>query len=383
MSIRKLEPGKWQVRVSVKIDGVFRTKNKTCRTKAEAEEFERQWKSKEQSGTELGKQDITLPEYMREFIDLYKSGKSQRTLEIYEGSYKKINAEFYGRKLINIKRADIQLFMNEFGKKHAITTSKKLFQHLHQTITSAITDGIITRDVCAHIELTGTDPVAAEDKFLEYDEYMTLLNYLFSHADYSKLYMEVALFALQSGCRFSEISGVKIEDLNFKRCTVSINKQWMERRDAAAPSKGNGQADRIIALSRPYMDYLEDLIEQRTKFLRANNIADSDGYLFLTAEGKHIKNDSCNGSLHKLCEELGIKRVNMHGMRHTHATLLIYRHRDPWYIAKRLGHQSIKQLDRTYGHVFAKMNAENDEYVMSDFGNDLTGKNNDKIIRLK
>lgn len=382
MSIRKLDNGKYQAIVSVKIDGKFKTKKKISTKKYEVVDFEREWKQKERSGMALDKQDITLPEYMREFIDLYKSGKSVRTQEIYEGSYKKINGEFNERRLISITRADIQYFMNDFGKKHAITTSKKLFQHLHQTITSAINDGIITRDICAHIEITGSDPVAAEDKYLEYDEYRTLVDYLYAHADYSKLYMELALFALQSGCRFSEINGLQIDDFNFKKNTVTISRQWLERQVKSGPTKGNGKADRIIALSIPYMEHLEDLIVQRRKSLIANNITDNDGYLFLTTDGNHIKNDSCNGSLHELCEKLKIKRINMHGMRHTHATLLIYRHRDPWYIAKRLGHQSIKQLDRTYGHVFGKMSAENDEFVMSDFGNDLIHSQNN-IVNIK
>lgn len=382
MAIKKLGTGKWQVRVSVKIDGEFRTKSKNCRTKAEAKSYEHELRTLLYQGAELKQRDITLPEYMRQFIDLYKSGKSERTLEIYEGSYKKIKGEFYGRKLINIKRADIQQFMNDFGKDHAITTSKKLFQHLHQSITSAINDGIITRDICAHIEVTGTDPKAAEDKFLEYEDYKVLVTYLYQHANYTKLYMELTLFALQSGCRFSEISGLKIEDFDFKKNTVNINRQWIERYFKSGPTKGNGKSDRIIALSVPYMDHLQQLIEQRRKILIANDIEDN-GYLFLTPDGEHIKNDSCNRSLHLLCDKLEIKKINMHGMRHTHATLLIYRHRDPWYIAKRLGHQSIKQLDNTYGHVFTKMSAENDEYVMSDFGNDLTNENQGKIIQIK
>ncbi|MCP8849141.1 site-specific integrase [Latilactobacillus curvatus] len=383
MSIRKLENGKWQARVSVKVDGEYKIKKKTAKSKYIVEDFEKEWKQKERSGMALDKQDITVPEYMREFIDLYKSGKSDRTLEIYEGSYKKIKGSFYGKKLVALTRSDVQRFMNEFGEKHAITTSKKLFQHLHQTVTSAINDGIIARDVCAHIEVTGSDPIAADKKFLEYEDYQVLIDYLFKNAEYSKLYMELALFALQSGCRFSEISGVKIDDLNFRKNTVTISRQWMERQAKSAPTKGNGKADRIIALSRPYMDHLDELIDQRHRMLLSNDIVEDDGYLFLTNEGKHIKNDSCNKSLHELCKQLDIKRVNMHGMRHTHATLLIYRHRDPWYIAKRLGHQSIKQLDRTYGHVFGKMSAENDEFVMADFGNDLIHSNQNKVISIK
>ncbi|GKQ42957.1 site-specific integrase [Companilactobacillus sp. RD055328] len=382
MSVKKLPNKKWQARVSVKVGGEFRTKNGNFKTKAEALDFEREWKGKEASGIELSKQDITLPEYMREFIDLYKSSKSERTQEIYEGSYKKILGKFKGRKLVNITRADIQKYMNEFGKHHAITTSKKLFQHLHQTITSAINDGIITRDICAHIEVTGNDPVKAEEKYLEFEDYLTLLQYLYQEANYNRLYMEFALFALQTGCRFSEISGVKVSDLDFKKNTITIQRQWIERKKKSGSAKGNGSSDRIIAVSKPFMNHLEYMLEEREQSLISNNIKDND-YLFLTNEGLHLQNDSCNKNLHGLLKKLNIKRINMHGMRHTHATLLIYRHRDPWYIAKRLGHASIKELDRTYGHVFHKMDAENDKFVMNDFGHDLIDTPKNKIIPLK
>lgn len=380
MSIRKYKDG-WQARVSVKVNGKYTLKTQATRTKAEAEDFERRIKMKEKSGSDFGAQDITVPEYMRKFIDLYKSGKSVRTQEIYEGSYKKIYGEFYGRKLVNINRSDIQDFMNRFGKHHAITTSKKLFQHLHQVFTNAIEDGIITRDPCAHIEVTGKDAQKADEKFLEYDDYQVLLQYVFDNADYPKLYQEYILFALQTGCRYSEISGVKVDDLNFKKNTISINKQWYERQNKLGPTKGDGASDRIIAVSKPYMDFLHCLLGEREKFLRMNFIKDDDGFLFLTKDGQHLKNDSANDGLDYLSKKLNIKRVTMHGMRHTHASLLIFRHRDPIYIAKRLGHQNVQQVFKTYGHLFSRMDAENDKFVTDDLGKDLTRSNN--VIPLK
>ncbi len=80
--------------------------------------------------------------------------------------------------------------------------------------------------------------------------------------------------------------------------------------------------------------------------------------------------------------QLGIKRIGMHGMRHTHATRLFYAGYSDWYIAKRFGHNSLKELHRTYGHVFKKMQAEADTKLRASIGQDYLGKTATKVAKI-
>ena len=54
----------------------------------------------------------------------------------------------------------------------------------------------------------------------------------------------------------------------------------------------------------------------------------------------------------KVCESVGLPRLRLYDLRHTHASLLIHEGVHPKRISERLGHSSIKLTMDTYGHLF-------------------------------
>ncbi|HAM81616.1 site-specific integrase [Ornithinibacillus bavariensis] len=50
-------------------------------------------------------------------------------------------------------------------------------------------------------------------------------------------------------------------------------------------------------------------------------------------------------------EKSGVKRISFHGLRHTHATLLLRAGIHPKVVQERLGHRSIQTTLDTYSHV--------------------------------
>ena len=55
---------------------------------------------------------------------------------------------------------------------------------------------------------------------------------------------------------------------------------------------------------------------------------------------------------HKLSEEAGLRRITVHGLRHSHVSLLISKKYDIFEVSKRIGHKSIKTTQDIYGHLF-------------------------------
>ncbi len=49
------------------------------------------------------------------------------------------------------------------------------------------------------------------------------------------------------------------------------------------------------------------------------------------------------------------KALNIHGLRHSHVSLLISKKYDIFEISKRIGHKSIKTTQDTYGHLFTEV----------------------------
>lgn len=55
---------------------------------------------------------------------------------------------------------------------------------------------------------------------------------------------------------------------------------------------------------------------------------------------------------HGFTEQAGLKRITVHGLRHSHVSLLISKKYDIFEVSKRIGHKSIKTTQDIYGHLF-------------------------------
>ena len=57
-------------------------------------------------------------------------------------------------------------------------------------------------------------------------------------------------------------------------------------------------------------------------------------------------------NFHNLSNEAGLRRITIHGLRHSHVSLLISKKYDIFEVSKRIGHKSIKTTQDIYGHLF-------------------------------
>ena len=57
-------------------------------------------------------------------------------------------------------------------------------------------------------------------------------------------------------------------------------------------------------------------------------------------------------------KETGVKRIRIHDLRHSHASLLVELGFQPLAIAERLGHEKIETTLNTYSHLYLNKQAE-------------------------
>ena len=57
-------------------------------------------------------------------------------------------------------------------------------------------------------------------------------------------------------------------------------------------------------------------------------------------------------------KETGVRRIRLHDLRHSHASLLVEMGFQPLAIAERLGHEKIETTLNTYSHLYPKTQAE-------------------------
>ena len=58
------------------------------------------------------------------------------------------------------------------------------------------------------------------------------------------------------------------------------------------------------------------------------------------------------------CKDSGVKKIRIHDLRHSHASLLINQGFDALTIAERLGHEKVSTTLNTYSHLFPHKQGE-------------------------
>ena len=140
----------------------------------------------------------------------------------------------------------------------------------------------------------------------------------------------ISLF-LASGMRLSELSNIKIKDINFSKKNVQII--------------GKGNKERIVFLT-------DKIIKQLKKYLDTRQIIDINEYLFINNKNTKLSNRSieniCNRAF-KLAE-INDKKYTVHTLRHTFATYIYKQTKDILVVKEILGHETINATT-IYSHI--------------------------------
>ena len=88
--------------------------------------------------------------------------------------------------------------------------------------------------------------------------------------------------------------------------------------------------------------------------------------VFYSAQSKYhvISNNNLNKVLRRVLTDLGIETITSHGLRHTHASYLIYEKVSLDYVSERLGHIDIDTTRKTYVHLLKEMRNEEEENTL-------------------
>jgi integrase len=82
-------------------------------------------------------------------------------------------------------------------------------------------------------------------------------------------------------------------------------------------------------------------------------------WAFCNAEGKPLDGDNLRSRVfYKVLAKAGLRRVRLHDLRHTFASLLIQQGESLAYVRDQLGHASIQLTVDTYGHLIPGANRQ-------------------------
>lgn len=355
----------WQYIVSRMVNGESKPIRKGgFPTKKEAQIAAAEVESKLSRGITPHLQLVPLDEYFETWVTLYKSNRAKGTKVHYKNTLRIIREYFNSTPLQQIQKSDYQLFINEFGRNKARETVKKINSQIRSCIRDAIDEGILQVDFTRKVVLSGRPGKKAADKYLDYDESQKLLHELQSRIKTEgNLLHYLILLALTSGLRFAELIALTRKDFDFKNNTLTINKAWgySTSSEQGAKATKTTASERVIVMDVRTMNIFKDLFENTP-----DNIARLVFYQPIS-KYKTYSNTGTNKILKSLLKELKLNEISIHGLRHTHASVLLYKGVSIQYISERLGHTDIDTTIRVYAHMVKELRDKDEAKTIEVF----------------
>lgn len=302
-------------------------------------------------------------EYFEQWIKDYKVNIGDITLDKYYDTLRIIKEHFKGKAIQDIKRRDYQQFLNEFGETRAKATARTLNSHIRSCVADAMEDEIIRVDFTRKAVITGEPPQKAEEKHMNYEESRMVLKELYRliQSDEAKLGHYMILLGLTTGFRFGELLGLTRKDFDFKKNQIDINKTWDYKKGTGFGPTKNDSSVRIIDVDKKTMGVFKRLF-----LVMPEN---PHGLIFYSSLSKYkvLTNKHLNTLLRNLLEDLDIERITMHGLRHTHISILLYKKVSIYYVAERAGHATTETTIKDYAHVLKELREEDSAASVKTF----------------
>lgn len=158
-----------------------------------------------------------------------------------------------------------------------------------------------------------------------------------------------------SGMRKGEALALKWSDINFKDNTISINKDVTVglNNELYEDTPKTENSFRALNMDAATMEYLKvyRLMQQKTMLKLGYNFLNSDNLLFSTINNGYLSMSKPRQWNVAICKKYKLRRIKIHGFRHTHASLLFEAGASMNEVKARLGHADINTTMNIYTHV--------------------------------
>ncbi|MFT8466998.1 MULTISPECIES: tyrosine-type recombinase/integrase [Lactobacillaceae] len=291
--------------------------------------------------------------YYKQWMLLYKKGAIRRiTYDKYRQTLKHLRTLKPDLRLCDLNRQTYQELLNDYAQNHEKQTVMDFHHQLKASILDALEEGLLTIDPTRKVVVKGVVTQHHKTKFLNQQQ-LTKLLAQFTLDEYISWDYFFLLIA-KTGLRFSEALGITPDDFDLSRLTVSINKTWDYKTSSGtfALTKNRASIRKVPVDWQVAMQFAQ-LIKDKPK----------DQPIFVLP-GQKIYNATANDRLERYCSRAGIPAISVHGLRHTHASLLLYAGVSIGSVARRLGHSNMNTTQRTYLHVIQELENQDTDKIM-------------------
>lgn len=296
--------------------------------------------------------DKLFLDYFHEWVELEKAGTVRPvTLTKYLETGKWLEKLCPELKIKELDRYRYQRIINAYAETHERVTTKDFHTQLKACITAMFDERIIDRNPALRVTIKGRQTKKKKEKFISLVELNKLIDTLDLTHGITKDW--VILLLAKTGIRFAECMGLTPADFDFDNRAISINKTWDYKTNTGfAPTK-NSSSVRVIEIDWQITAQLRPLIDGMP-----------DNEPIFVQKGRGIYNSTYNDFMHRKCRQAGIEEISLHGLRHTHGSILLSQGVSILSVSKRLGHSNVTTTQEVYLHITDELAKKDTQLMM-------------------
>lgn len=299
--------------------------------------------------------DTLFCDYYKKWITVYKEGAIRPiTMNKYKMAHQWLVKLIPTLTVGDIDRISYQQLLNDYAQNHERQTTMDFHHHIKCAILDAVDEGLIPRDPTRKAIIKGKEPRAKKQKYLNQFELHKLIESLDLSQNINWDWF--ILLVAKTGMRFSEALALTPKDFDLSHQMLTVSKTWNYKGNGGFLPTKNLSSMRKIQLDwqtvMQFSSLIKDLPENEPIFVK-----------------EKVYNSTLNDILARHCISTGIPVISIHGLRHTHASLLLFAGVSIASVARRLGHASMTTTQKTYLHIIQELESKDIDIIMRSLSN--------------
>lgn len=317
----------------------------------------------------LSNEDMLFSDWIKKWLEYKKDFVRLNTYEAYEIYYKTHIKPFFDKRKITLKklvREDIEQYYNLKKKEGLSPSSLKKHSVL---INGAIKEAIIRKRISENPAMYITLPKCEKHKGKAYTKEQAQM--LLDCIGDEELKPAIVL-GLFYGLRRSEVCGLRWQDIDFKKGTMTICNTVVKTKTLIEHEATKSKAsNRILYLIPDTIPYLESLKKHREEIESKLGYEhpDPDGHICIHTDGKSsgkpFSPDYVSRGFKRILNRYNLPVIRFHELRHTAGSLLLESKLSTKHIQEYLGHEDIQVTLDTYTHLSTEGKKETAEVMGS------------------
>jgi integrase len=254
---------------------------------------------------------------------------------------------FGNKPVTEIKRMMIKKFlMGKVKADFASSTVSHMKCCISGTLNVAVDDGVLTANPAHRLgKIFKKKKAHGEIHPYSKDELASLLESFQTH--FSGHY-PMALTLARTGMRLGEALALQWDDIDFEGRFITV-KRTFSRGKIGTPKNGKR---RRVDMSRQLTRVLKDTKHQRKLETINKGWGKVPKWVFVNSAGNPLDiNGWRRRVFYKAIDKADLRKIRVHDIRHTYASLLIQAGESLAYVRDQLGHHSISVTVDIYGHL--------------------------------